>query len=177
MVQNFQSLSAFVDIAVKNRAYPVNTVYGLRASMKLFLQELKDEERNSLDLIKQRFDKIYQSVYQKNISRISPASLEIYKRRLRGLINDYEQYGQDPAKMAAWVSKPRPVRTRKETKVTTNSNITENVVTGLSSIQSGDVLRIEVPLKGKKATLLLPPELSKVEGEKIKKMIDAYVNE
>ncbi|MBX4192091.1 hypothetical protein KW798_01245 [Candidatus Parcubacteria bacterium] len=57
-MQDFKKLTEFVNFAAKNRKYPESTAQGLRAALKLFDQELSDEERNSLQLFKERFDQI-----------------------------------------------------------------------------------------------------------------------
>lgn len=113
MVDVVQSLEEFLEAAERNRKYAPNTAYGIKAALKIFVQELTSEERESLDLFKERLDKIYQNVYNKNKTKVSAASLELYKWRLTKFLNDYQNYGIDPSKMVNW-NPQRRMRIKKD---------------------------------------------------------------
>ena len=85
----------------------------MKAALRLFGLELNEDELQSLDLFKSRFNDIYQSVVQKNKDNVTINSLETYKSRLQRLISDYEKFGIDPSKMANW-NPPHRVRIKKE---------------------------------------------------------------
>lgn len=108
----FNSLYEFIDIAEKNRKYLPNTATNYRTPLRLVESELTDEEKNSIDLVKTHLNEIFTLLYSKNSSNLSASSLEVYKRRVHGLINDYEKYGNDPAKMAAWDRNNQPKKSK-----------------------------------------------------------------
>lgn len=95
-------LEDFLEVAKRNRKYPVNSVYGYKAALKMFDEELNDEERQSFDLFKGRFEQIYSNIVNKKKNSFNMTSLEVYKKRMRKIVEDYEKYGVDPSKMANW---------------------------------------------------------------------------
>ena len=97
-----KELKEFIDYAEKNRKYASETAKGRRAALKLFEDELNDDEKSSIDLVEERFDRIYQSVFQKNKQNITTSSLETYKGRVRSLIREFKKFGSDPAAFNAW---------------------------------------------------------------------------
>lgn len=116
MTTKFESLYEFIDRAVKNRKYPTSTSHGLKAALRLFEAELNDDERVSLDKVKENIDQIYHSVSVKN-KNMAASSLASYKVRLAKVIRDFEKYGIDPTKMNNWSVKPvlrQGVRPRKQ---------------------------------------------------------------
>jgi len=97
-----KTLIDFLDLAKRNRKYPPNTAKGIKAALKLFSNELNDDELHSMDLFKDRFNQIYQSVCLKNKTNMTLSSLETYKHRLQRLLRDYDIYGKDVTKMSNW---------------------------------------------------------------------------
>lgn len=176
-MNTIQTLQDFVNTAETNRVYPANSVYGYKAALKLFASELNQQEAESLDLFKSRFEQIYQSVFNKNKAKISIASLETYKRRLRGLLNDYEKYAHDPAKMAQW-------NRGKGKSFTKNSAEKEKLKKDASPEKeplfvpekSIKMNRMEIALRpDTTAIILVPFDLSQQEADKLKKFIDASI--
>lgn len=108
-----KSLEDFIEVAGKNRKYPKNSVYGYRAALKLFNEEVNSEERESVDLLKERLEQIYSNILNEKKNDFSIASLEVYKKRMKKIISDYEKYGVDPSKMANWNP---PVRGKQKSK-------------------------------------------------------------
>lgn len=100
----FQELYDFIDRAKKNRKYPEATAQSLRAALKLYDTELSDDERASLDKVKENFEQITRSVFSKNASKFTASSLATYKSRVQKVFAEYEKYG-DPAKMNNWSPK------------------------------------------------------------------------
>lgn len=103
-------LNDFINSAQKSRKYMENTATNYRTPLRLIIPELTDEEKNSLDLVKKNLDQIFTTLYNKNSSKLSASSIEVYKRRIRNLISDFEKYGTSPSAMANW---NRPIVTRK----------------------------------------------------------------
>ena len=66
MQNSLASIYEFIQIAEKNRIYPANTATARRTALKLFEQELSDQEKESFDIFKENFEKIYQAVFNKN---------------------------------------------------------------------------------------------------------------
>ena len=112
-MSNFQELYDFVDRAKKNRKYPEATAQSLRAALKLYDGELSEEERGSLTKLKENFEQITQSAFNKNATKFTASSLATYKSRVLKIFSDFEKYG-DPAKMNNW--SPKLIsRTKKKT--------------------------------------------------------------
>lgn len=103
-MKKFKDLYDFIDRAIKSRKYPENTGISLKTALKLFENELKEQELNSIDEFRKNIDQIYQSVFVKN-KNFSAGSLATYKSRVIKTLNDYEKYGVDATKMANWTPK------------------------------------------------------------------------
>lgn len=172
MNDTIQTLTDFLQAAEKNRKYPANTVYGIKAALRLFSQELTDEEKESIDTFKAHFEQINQSVFTKNKSKVAAASLETYKRRIQGLIRDYEKYGIDPTKISSWERPIKKATGRKtvETETTKSSNEKhEHDSINEPSLDMGTPMhRLELSLRPSvKAIILLPANLTKEEADKV----------
>lgn len=176
MSDTIQTLTDFLHTAEKNRKYPVNSIYGIKAALRLFSQELKDEEKESFDTFKDHFEQIYQSVFHKNKATVAVASLETYKRRISGLLKDYEKYGTDPTKMANWERPVRKVNTRKKSAESSSESQEarqDNVSRSVSLDKGTPMHRLELSLRPNvKAIILVPSDLTKDEGEQIKGLIE-----
>ncbi|HET7099229.1 MAG TPA: hypothetical protein VFI61_03290 [Patescibacteria group bacterium] len=107
------TLNEFVDMALRNRKYASNSAYGYKAALKIFDEELSDEERNSLDLFKERFDQIFSTIVNKKSKVFSISSLQTYKFRVLKVLSDYEKYGKDPSKMSSWSPNVRKINPSK----------------------------------------------------------------
>jgi len=167
----FQELYDFIDHATHSRKYPTNTGHGLKAALKLFEPELKDDERNSLQKFKENFDSIYQEVFRKN-KNFSAGSLATYKYRVIKLLGDYERYGVDPTKMANW--NPKVVSRGVRGSVATNKTVTQDVepIRGLVPVPSADAQRMEYPLSAGSIVITLPKEVTAADMKKIKTLLD-----
>jgi len=106
-------LKNFIDIAEKDRKYVPNTATGFRNALNIFETELNEQEKESLPKLKENIDAIYMNVYRKNQKELTSKTLLEYKRRIMKLIKDYEQYGNDPNKMAAWAPAQRTIIKKK----------------------------------------------------------------
>lgn len=176
MSTTLQNLEDFIVAAEKSRKYPANTAGALKSALRLYETELTDEEKESVDTFKEHLDQISQSVFNKNKSKISAASFETYKCRLRGLLNDYEKYGIDPSKMASWNRMLRVRRGNKSLK-SNGQTVTEQKNTEVSNErpleQSSKVIRFEISLRpDAKAIILTPSDMTVEEVKKIKGYID-----
>lgn len=176
MSTTLQSLEDFIGAAEKSRKYPANTAGAFKSALRLYEPELTDEEKESLDTVKEHLDQISQSVYNKNKSKMSVASLETYKRRLRALLIDYEKYGTDPSKMASWNRVPRVRRSNKSLKSngqTTTEQENIEVSNERPLEQNSKVIRFEISLRpDAKAIILTPSDMTADEVNKIKGYIE-----
>lgn len=167
-----EQLKNFITAAQKSRKYNPNTASGIRSALRLFEKELNDEERKSLELLRQNLEQVYHQVGQKNMSSYNSKSLEEYKRRMLKLINDYEQYGLDPAKMAAWSPTLRVVK--KANKPVNDSEIES--VTLEKGRSSSDVNSLDLKLReGVSAIIQTPRDLTLDEAKKIRAYIDYLI--
>lgn len=198
-MSDLSELKDFIEYAEKNRKYASETARGKRIALKLFEDELNDDETKSLNLFDQRFDKIYGIVYQKHKKDITASSLKVYKSRVRGLLNDFKKYAADPTTFDAW----DPTRKReggsaekssdKKGKRTPSKLIEAEVVGSRdaevrfsdedyntdiipATLFSQEINRIEVHLRpGFKVSLSLPSDLTTKEANRLKHMIDGMV--
>lgn len=116
MDHNIKSLYDFIDLAQKNRKYLPNVATNFRTPLRLIEQELSDEEKGSIKLIKEHLEEVFNLIYSRSTNKLSASSLETYKKRIRILINDYEKYGKDASKMASW-NRIAPIKKKKENKI------------------------------------------------------------
>lgn len=168
-----RQLSEFIDTAERNRKYPTGTAIGRRAALRLFEQELNEEEKESLDTLKSNLEQIYQNVFNKNKSKMSAESLVTYKQRVEKLIEDYERYGADPTKLAAW---NRPTRKSKSSALQTNNQKNPGVSVPDEETRlekEVPLSRFELPLRtGVKAIIIVPSDIKTNEVNTLKKYID-----
>lgn len=114
MGNTITTLLDFITAAERSRKYPPSTASNHRSPLRLIQPELTEEENNSLEIFKSHLDQVFDIIYSKNKSEMSASSIEVYKKRVRSLIADYEKYGTEPSKMASW---NRQIITRKHNKV------------------------------------------------------------
>lgn len=171
MVNIINNLIEFIEVAEKSRKYPGNTASARKSAVRLFGQELNEQEKISLDTLKSNIEQIYQNVFNKNKASMTVASLQTYKARFLALIKDYEKYGSSPTAMASWnrqVRKvvPKTLGTKKDIQSET-SLVNEN------TSKDTEMSRFELPLRpGVKAIILVPSNISKTEVQKMRKYID-----
>lgn len=174
MSTTLQSLIEFINAAEKSRIYPANTAGALRSALRLYEPELTDEEKESVDTLRDHLEQISQSVFNKNKSKMSVASLETYKRRIRTLLGDYEKYGTDPSKMASWSRKPRIRRSNMTLGANQQRTAKEGETPSENSLeQSTKIVRFEISLRpDAKAIILTPSDMTAEDVKKIKGYID-----
>jgi hypothetical protein len=170
-----KQLFDFIEKAQKSRKYLPNTATSYRSPLRLIEPELTDEEKESIDLFKKNLDQIFNTLYNKNGS-LSAASLEVYKRRVRSLISDYEKYGKDPSAMANW---NRPIVTRKlKDKPEKKESKTEESVSGeIENLDTNVSTQTAiVTLTNGKAKIVVPSELTEIDVKKLKAQINVLAN-
>lgn len=140
IMSKFEELSSFVDRAVKSHKYPPNTGISLKTGLKLFEKELNEEEKASIDEFRKNLDLISNNIFSKG--KFSAGSLATYKSRIIKVINDYEEYGLDAAKMASW--SPR-ISTRVKKATDNIKNLKEKVS---SAIEVNDSSAFVFPFTG-----------------------------
>lgn len=150
MKQTITSLDSFIKAAETSRKYLPNVASNFRTPLRLIDPELNEEEGQSMDVFKKNLDQIFKAFYSKNQSKYSATSIEVYRRRMRTLLSDFENYGGDTSKMAAW---DREIITRKRSKKET---VLDQTGEGLVTALGDDVLRFEMPLKSGKAIIIIP---------------------
>jgi site-specific recombinase XerD len=175
-----KDLYDFIETATRNRKYPSSTAQGLKVALNLFSSELNDEERASIDTIKKNIDQIYQSVFTKN-KNFTATSLAVYRSRLLKTINDYEQYGQDPSKMANWNPKvvirgPRqPAATQKVTDEQEGSDKGEPDKDRQQPV-SANMHRLELALRpNTKFVIIVPQDLKQAEADTLSSILNSLI--
>ena len=172
-----EELRNFINRAEKGRKYAPNSAYGIKAALGYFEKELNEEEQNSLEKFKANFEAIYASVIRSNQDKLSPGSLEVYKRRISSLLNDYTEYGSDPAKFVVWNPIRRTPSVKRKNIAVLPTEKTEEVnetkQDSYSPASTEGMFRSEIPLRpGVKAFILTPEDLNPNDVEKIKLFID-----
>lgn len=190
-------LKDFIDYAERNRKYAVETAKGRRAALKLFEDELTEDEKESIDLIEERLDRIYQSVHAKQKMNISASSLETYKSRVKALIKEYKRYGSDPTAFNAWdMTRKREPKSQAKSVVNAKSDkaasapLYDEVLPVHSAVQmdtqyvsfepavpfGAELNEVKFYLRPDfRVTLALPMDLSSNEAARISRLIEGMV--
>ncbi len=169
-MNEFKALYEFIDLAQKNRKYPINTAQGRKASLKLFETVLHADELESLSLIEDRMKEIFLSLISSHKDRFSIQSLNTYKGRFLKVIQDYKKYGIDAQSIAKWEIKTRRNKI-KDGKI--DSKKDENL--SISSLAPNrPVHKIQISLDDNKVcSLELPAKISKQDASIIIKIISS----
>ncbi len=168
-MEEFQKLYEFIDLAEKNRKYPVNTAHGRRAALNLFDTVLTQDEKESLSLIQERMKEIYLSLISKHKDAFSIKSLNTYKGRFLKVVEDYKRYGANPDDMVRWEVKQRGYTVRH-----IKDRDKDTSIHNLSLPTHRGVHKLEIALEsGDTCTLQIPAELNKKDALKIKGIFDA----
>lgn len=162
MQQNIKSLYEFVDAAEKDRKYPMNSAAGIRAALKMFEDEMNDDEKSSVKLFKERLDQISTSVFSGNKDKISASSFQVYVRRIKRVLKDYEAYGSDPKLMASW-SPAKKVVSPKKLKADDSGSIKTPDANKNENENQGDRDRYEINTGSGKITFFVPSNISENE--------------
>lgn len=167
----------FIETATRNRKYPPSTAQGLRAAVKLFDGELNEDERNSIDKVKDNLEQIYQGVFAKN-KNFTAASLATYKSRMLKVINDYEKYGTDPTKMTNWNPKVivRAKRSSPKTAPVSGQVATAPPAEAQPEAIPSNMHKIELALRpDAKFVLIVPRDLKASEVETLKAILTSLI--
>lgn len=178
------SLTGFIEIAQHNRKFTASTATGYKIPLKLAAAELTEQERNSLDTFVENLEQIFQNIYSKN-KIFSAETIETYKQRLRRLINYYQLYGTDSAKMASWKVSVKPLKKIQQKLIVPSTNTEPNsdsipedrelelkVVQNREIQSSTNTTRFEIPLSlGLKAIILTPTNITEEDVNKIKNYV------
>lgn len=176
---NISQIYEFIDSAAHSRKYPANTASSLKTALRLFEGELTDEEKDSIELVQKNLNTIYRAVYEKNKTKYTANSLDVYRKRVSKVIKDYLAYGIDPSKMHAWSPNIRKRAERQKQK----SNSTKSEVDTYDKGQKEDTaeigsVKIEWPLsKNRKAIILIPDDLTHGEAKILKNLIGMRVGD
>jgi len=178
---NFKNLYEFIDRAQHNRNYSPNTATSFRTPLRLIESELNDDEKTSIEIFKKNIDQIYNLLFSKNNTRFSASTIEVYKRRTRKLLSDYEKYGNDPGSMANW---NRPQIAKKIKKAQQNSTDKEHSTSDKLSFDeqhkdkiSEDVQSVILSLTNGNASLTVPKDFPKKDADKLKSQIDIFTSD
>lgn len=173
-----ETLTSFVDRAVKSRKYAPETAGGLKVAIRSFYEVLNEDERSSIQLVQDRFDQIYNAFFARYISKMTDVSIKVYKKRFLKVLHNYLDYGIDANNFTNWQVKERkPVHRRKTTKdgiqqhvpviSIGEENVDKDTFTNKTSL-----LKNEIPLRmGTKAIVLFPEDLTYEDVTKL----EAYI--
>jgi hypothetical protein len=172
---NLQSLYDFIDRAQNNRKYFPNVATNFRTPLRLIERELTEEERGSVDLIKSNLDQIIGLIYSKGGNKLTASSLEVYKKRIKSLIEDYENYGKDPSKMATW---NRKILTRKtkDRKLEVKGDAVDSPITFPSPSENSEFQAADLILSTGKARIIVPKGITAGDVKRLKLQIDLLAN-
>ena len=173
-MNQFNDLYPFIDRAVKDRKYALNTANGHKAALKLFEKELNAEEKGSLGSIEENIDPIYQNACRNN-SNISSESLDTYRVRFLKVIKDYKKYGADPTRMKDWKPRIWASKPLSEKKDFSDKNEDTSLST-LSDTINSPVHKVELTLRpGKRFIVSVPNDITKNEAEILTNLINSLV--
>jgi hypothetical protein len=178
MSNTVEILNNFIETAKRSRKYPESSAAGFKVALRLFESELNDEEKQSIETLKENLDKIYNAVFEKNKTKYTASSLDVYRKRVSKLINDYLSYGADPTKFNSWspLVRKTPVRKQKEPSATALAPKPSNDSSSTKDSDDRYGTRIEWPFDNdRKAILILPPDLSSNEAKTVKSIVDLRV--
>lgn len=171
--QKFEVLYDFLDRAVKSKKYPENTAISVKTALKLFEKELSEEESNSVDEFKKNIEHIYSRVFSKN-KNFSAGSLATYKSRVLKVVNDYQKYGIEPAKMASWSPKITIRSKRKLPNAHSKDDQDIQIAKEEANLTQIGFNRIELSLRSDcKCTIVVPVDMTAIECSKIKAVLDS----
>ncbi|EKE13088.1 MAG: hypothetical protein ACD_13C00093G0002 [uncultured bacterium] len=173
-MNTIETLNEFLDMAQRNRKYAPNSVYGYRAALKLFADEVNEEEKSSMDLFKERYEQIFSNIVNKKKNIFSIASLQIYRKRVKKLLSDYEKYGVDPTKMANWT----PLTTKPLGKTKSNEKpLSDVVIHPIEELsQTGNSKHEYSVRQGKKIIISYPYDFTLEEAKSIKSFADYLIS-
>ncbi len=179
MNDNFQNLYDFIDSAVRSRKYANSYAYALKVALKLFEEELNEDEKGSISVFKERMEQIYKSVFVKNSKRFSASSLATYKSRVLRVLRDYETYGLDPTKMSGWSSSTKArAQKKKEDVQKQNERQTTQGEMNTRSPATEQFDRAEFPLRSDaKVVIFLPKDRNADDIKKIKGFVKLLLGE
>lgn len=174
-MNEFKALYEFIDLAQKNRKYPINTAQGRRASLKLFETVLHADELESLSLIEERMKEIYLSLISSHKDRFSIQSLNTYKSRFLKVVQDYKKYGVDAQSIAKWEVKNRKSKVKGDKIDNKIDSKKDENLSSLSLSINRSVHKIQISLDDNKVcSLELPTRISKKDVSVIIKIINSF---
>jgi len=175
-MDNFNNLYDFIDLAKSNRKYPQNTANNLKSALKIFEKELNTYELKSISMVQDSIEEIFKSVVVANKHK-SILSLNTYKARLLKVIEDYKRYGTNPSKIHGWVVKTRkstPLLNKKDKTDKENINLSNDIYSPVENLLNCHKLDLSLE-GGKRATAIIPKELTKKDLKTIKDVINSLV--
>lgn len=159
-----KEIKEFIDYAERNRKYAPETARARRAALALFEQVLNEDEINSVEMIRERFEQIYSNVFQKNKLKATASSLKIYKSRVNALLKEFTQYGSDPDAFGSWDITRKTAGNRDKNKAIstkTKSNTVSSVAKD-QHINNIDKIKVEVQVPEEEPTESIPQDINTV---------------
>lgn len=174
MSSAIESLENFITRAERDRKYALNTAAGMRAALNMFAAAMNEEERESLDVMRERLDQIYNEVFRQKNNKMSSGSLKTYYNRVRKVLNDHDNYNHDPEKYNKWLPPrrshaPKPnqskgLRSKDGTRLSTKTEASSS--TPMASASTSE--RFEIIFEnGHRALLILPARRSKADVQRL----------
>jgi len=174
-MNKFSDLYDFIDLASANRKYTKSVVNNLKSTLKIFGKELNEQELGSVNMIEDNIEEIFRSVANSNKDK-SMGSLNTYKARLLRVINDYEKYGANPAKIQGW-----SIKEKKSTALLNQQDKKDKPLslpkhTPVEYVENCH--KIELALaNGSHAILSIPVSISKKEIATLKSILDSLAKD
>lgn len=152
------------------------TAYSRIQAAQAVLSALDANEKS--DLTKIDRDLVFRRFVNKNGQRFSPDSLDTYRHRFNAALNEFLNYVKDPAGYRP----PEIARARPSAPASTSQSSRARSAARPSSPlrqveATGDLLAYPLPLpSGAVAQLLVPPNLTKGDAQRLLALVSAMVN-
>jgi len=172
-MNTFKDLYSFLELAKNNRKYTESVANNLKSALKIFESVINEQEKNSIDLIKDNMEPIFLEVVNYNNEK-DIASLNAYKNRFLRVVQDYKKYGENPSKIQNWEPRERkstPLLNGEDKKDKEKDKISHCLSTPINN-PVNSVNKIELSLENGNATIILPTKINSTEIKKIKSIID-----
>lgn len=174
-----QDVFDFIDEATKNRKYSPDVATSIRVSLRLVQLELNEEEKKSLTVFKDHLAQVLTITYNKNKNRISASTFERYKRRINQVLKDYENYADNPTKMAAWnpasrIQKPKTSLAQKPVNHEDKVDVKPDLDEKHDYTEKGEMTKFELALRPNiRVFIQTPADITVEEVQKVKIYIES----
>ena len=147
------------------------TAYARSQAAQQVLSVLDDDEKQDLSRLDR--DTAFRRFVNKNGQRFTPGSLQTYRQRFNSAIDEFLRYAKDPS---AYTPPTGGTRERTRTATPQSQSPTRHSAKQVASAATHGLLAYPLPLpSGTVAQLLLPPEITQADADRISALVSAMV--